>query len=84
MSVYIFLWGAVVVFGFIASRSNYKAKYFVLFSFFLMSIVLGLRGATVGEDTKMYLNIAERVTNHGKKGFLAFQRGSGDIFHMAA
>ena len=63
MSVYIFLWGAVVVFGFIASRSNYKAKYFVLFSFFLMTIVLGLRGATVGEDTKMYLNIAERVTN---------------------
>lgn len=37
MSVYIFLWGAVVVFGFIASRSNYKAKYFVLFSFFLMT-----------------------------------------------
>lgn len=63
MSVYIFLWGAVVGFGFIASRSNYKAKYFVLFSFFLMTIVLGLRGATVGEDTKMYLNIAERVTN---------------------
>lgn len=63
MSVYIFLWGAVVVFGFIASRSNYKAKYFVLFSFFLMTIVLGLRGATVGEDTKMYLNIAERVTD---------------------
>ena len=63
MSVYIFLWGAIVVFGFIASRSNYKAKYFVLFSFFLMTIVLGLRGATVGEDTKMYLNIAERVTN---------------------
>ena len=63
MSVYIFLWGAVVVFGFIASRSNYKAKYFVLFSFFLMTIVLGLRGATVGEDTKMYLNIAERATN---------------------
>lgn len=28
-----------------------------------MTLVLGLRGANVGEDTKMYLNIAERVTN---------------------
>lgn len=57
------MWILIVVASYFASRSNYKVKYFVFFSFCLMTLVLGMRGANVGEDTKMYLNIAERVQN---------------------
>ena len=63
MTIYIIMWILIVVASYFASRSNYKVQYFVFFSFCLMTLVLGLRGANVGEDTKMYLNIAERVTN---------------------
>ena len=63
MTIYIIMWFLIVVASCFASRSNYKVQYFLFFSFGLMTLVLGLRGANVGEDTKMYLNIAERVTN---------------------
>lgn len=63
MMIYIIIWILIVVASYFTSRSNYKIQYFLFFSFGLMTLVLGLRGADVGEDTKMYLNIAERVTN---------------------
>lgn len=63
MAIYVVMWTLIVGASFLANRSNYKVKYFLFFSFGLMTLVLGMRGANVGEDTKMYLNIAERVTN---------------------
>lgn len=41
---------------------NYR-KLFIFSAFFIIAITLGFRGSSVGEDTKMYLSIAELSQN---------------------
>lgn len=51
----------VFVFGMwcVSEGKKLNIKYFIFFSFFLMTLVVGLRGNTVGEDTESYLFIAK-------------------------
>lgn len=59
MTAYIVLWGYVVFAMLFVQLRKLHPKYFLIMAFFGMTILLGLRGATVGEDTAMYLRIAE-------------------------
>lgn len=61
MTIYIIMWILIVVASYFASRSNYKVQYFVFFSFCLMTLVLGMRGANVGEDSDEKFEIIEDV-----------------------
>ena len=53
MKVYIGLLLFIAIVAFINKKTNLSPKYFLWISFMAMTLVLGLRGSTVGEDTKM-------------------------------
>lgn len=60
MTIYIVLLIAIFLYGLIL-RTNLNKKYieiiFLFLSFFSFTLVLGLRGNSVGEDTSTYMNI---------------------------
>ncbi len=60
MFIYYFL--LLFLFVLWAFSKSYKLhpKYFVWIMFFLMTCLLGFRGASVGEDTEMYIRLAKR------------------------
>ena len=58
MTVYIGLLLFIAIVAFINKKTSFSPKYFLWLSFIAMALVLGLRGSTVGEDTKMYLSVA--------------------------
>lgn len=59
MTVYVLLWLCVIAFAYICKRYRLKSEYFMILSFVGMTILLGLRGPLVGEDTSMYIAIAK-------------------------
>lgn len=65
MSVYIILLILILILGLLAIDKNYrtKPKVFLFLSFTLMILVVGLRGSTVGEDTKSYMNMFRVIQN---------------------
>lgn len=62
MKVYIGLLLFIAIIAFINKKTNLSPKYFLWISFMAMTLVLGLRGSTVGEDTKMYLSVANAAS----------------------
>lgn len=62
MTVYIGLLLFIAIVAFINKKTNLSSKYFLWISFMAMTLVLGLRGSTVGEDTKMYLSVANAAS----------------------
>ena len=66
MFIYIILAFAITIislFPYIKHNSRQSKKVFLFLSFFLMTLVLGLRGRTVGEDTGHYLNMFTHASN---------------------
>ena len=58
MNIYIIIWTLICLFGIIFVYSTKNYKIFLFLSFLIMALVLGFRGNNVGEDTQMYLSIA--------------------------
>lgn len=65
MTIYILLWLAVIAAGKVSKNAGLHPKYFLVVSFCCMAFVAGLRGPAVGEDTVMYLNIANSAARQG-------------------
>lgn len=66
MAIYILLYVIVMGMGLYSNQKHYNkhSKRVLLFvSFSLMTIVLGLRGITVGEDTSHYINVFNQAVN---------------------
>ncbi|MBS6180967.1 MAG: EpsG family protein [Erysipelotrichaceae bacterium] len=66
MTIYIILYLYVVLLGLLLYKhknSNGRKKLFLFLSFSAMALVIGLRGASVGEDTAMYLGVFEKANN---------------------
>lgn len=71
MTVYVGLWLLLAISAFINKKFKVPPKCFLWISFIAMTFVLGLRGATVGEDTKMYLSVANAATRMSWKEVFA-------------
>lgn len=62
MTVYIGLWLYVVIIAYANHKCKLKPNYFMWLAFTGMTILLGLRGHSVGEDTEMYLSVAKAAS----------------------
>ena len=71
MTVYIGLLLFIAIVAFINKKTSFSPKYFLWISFMAMTIVLRLRGSTVGEDTKMYLSVANAASRMSWKEFFS-------------
>lgn len=58
MVVYIALFILICFLGIFLTKVTIHNKLFLFCAFLLMALLLGLRGSGVGEDTKMYLSVA--------------------------
>ena len=66
MAIYIFMYVFVLCIGLYSylKHNSKRSKKVVLFtSFLLMTVILGLRGVTVGEDTNHYINVFNRAAD---------------------
>jgi len=70
MYVYIFEMLFVLFAGGLLYSKKLSKKAFLIICFFLMSLVLGLRGENVGEDTAHYVEVFEKITNISWKTLL--------------
>ncbi len=61
MTIYLLLIALVSINGLLFIKLCPNKKLFLIFSFLAMGLVMGLRGPKVGEDTKMYINVAESM-----------------------
>lgn len=76
MGIYIFILIYVLFFIFIYIYKIIPKEIFFLFIWIALSLVLGLRAASVGEDTLSYLRMAESVrTISWQQIFSIFPRG---------
>lgn len=71
MTIYIGLWLCVIATAYINQKGEFKPSYFMWCTFIGMTILLGLRGASVGEDTPMYLAIAKSAAQLSWKSIVA-------------
>ena len=71
MIVYIVLWLCTVLTAGFSYKYKLKPSYFMWITFIGMTILLGLRGISVGEDTQMYIAIAESAAKLSWKDILA-------------
>ena len=71
MAVYIGLLCFVLGTCLLSMYKELKPKYFLFLSFLAMTLVLGLRGVTVGEDTSNYIQIIERAAQMSWGSILA-------------
>ena len=58
MYIYILNFILICIMGVLCVYCKKNYKLFIIFSFLIMALTVGFRGAFVGEDTKMYLNVA--------------------------
>lgn len=70
MTVYIVLWLYVVSVAYINKKSRLSPKYFMRMAFAGMTLLLGLRGVSVGEDTRMYVSVANAAVRMTWKDIL--------------
>lgn len=63
MYIYILNFILICTIGFFCVSYKNDYKLFIFLSFLIMGLTLGFRGAFVGEDTNMYLNVAEASKN---------------------
>jgi len=70
MQIYILLFSLICIFGYVFLLKCKDKKAFVVCSFFAMSLVLGLRGETVGEDTLHYLEVFDALSDLSWKTIL--------------
>ena len=63
MTIYIVLFCWICISGYFFLRKIENQKLFMFSSFFAMSLVLGLRGPTVGEDTLHYLEVFSNLAH---------------------
>lgn len=70
MYIYIFEMLFVLSAGGLLYSKRISKKSFLIICFFLMSIVLGLRGENVGEDTLHYIEVFEKTNNLSWKTLL--------------
>lgn len=61
MTIYIIELTLVLCLGCLLYCKKISSKTFLILSFFLMALVLGLRGENVGEDTAHYISVFEKV-----------------------
>ena len=71
MTVYIILWLCTILTAGFCYKYKLKSSYFMWITFIGMTILLGLRGISVGEDTQMYIAIAESAAKLSWKDILA-------------
>ena len=62
MLVYVVLWAYVFFIFYFNKKCNLHPKYFMWLSFIGMTLILGLRGISVGEDTRMYISVANAAS----------------------
>lgn len=63
MYIYILDFTLICTMGLLFGYYKKNNKLFIFFSFLIMAMTIGLRGVFVGEDTNMYLNLAEASKN---------------------
>ena len=61
MFIYIFEMCFVLFAGTLLYSKKISKKFFLIFSFFFMALVLGFRGQNVGEDTAHYIDVFEKT-----------------------
>jgi len=61
--IYVILWIFIIFCAMISKINRLHPKYFLISSFGAMSLVVGLRGVSVGEDTSMYFRVAQSAMN---------------------
>lgn len=62
MLVYVVLWAYVIFLICFNKKYKLNPKYFMRLSFIAMAFILGFRGISVGEDTRMYISIANAAS----------------------
>lgn len=63
MAIYIIELCLILVLGYFLQCRYINKKTFIICSFFIMAVILGLRGNNVGEDTKHFLRVFEYSKN---------------------
>lgn len=63
MYIYMIEWILLCVLGVLFKYYKINSKKFLFISFFTMALIIGFRASSVGEDTRMYLSIAEASKN---------------------
>lgn len=63
MYIYIIDWILICFLGILFGYHKKYNKVFLVGSFFIMALTIGFRSVSVGEDTRMYLSIAEASQN---------------------